>query len=444
MNLLFSMSLAGSLVLILYFVTKPATRRFLPASWRYRLLKVSLLFYLLPYQYLKYMYANIWGYLFPSWHQTADPQEPFRTISSNRTILIDSDGHFHFENQTVILTLLGIWGIFVIAFLLHHLKKYACCIKDLRQISKLPFDLPNEQCMSKRHSRAEVSLYVNPYITTPVTLGLFSPHIILPASLADGKDRQMIIAHEMVHIRNHDNLVKFLWLLAMLLHWYNPAIYVLYWEIWKVCEQVCDASVTQGMSKQELKQYQLLIIEMSQKKTYKDTLLASSFSSRFRIIKERIIVMNRTTISSKKINFITSLVMAVVILALSPISVLAYSPAPAYQIQGEQLGLREGIIYAFPDQNNLLEVSELFQKYGTEHDIFVANDGQVYIINDSDSPVERLLCFHKWQDGKLYNHVVNNDGSCVVYCYDCQYCTTCGSAKNVTYTNTISFAKCTH
>lgn len=444
MNLLFSMSLAGSLVLILYFVTKPATRRFLPASWRYRLLKVSLLFYLLPYQYLKYAYAGIGRYLFPSWHQRADSQGPFRTISSNRTILIDSDGRFHFENQTIILTLLGIWGIFVIAFLLHHLKKYACCIKDLRQISKLPFDLPNEQCMSKRHSRAEVSLYVNPYITTPVTLGLFSPHIILPASLADGKDRQMIIAHEMVHIRNHDNLVKFLWLLAMLLHWYNPAIYVLYWEIWKVCEQVCDASVTQGMSKQELKQYQSLIIEMSQKKTYKDTLLASSFSSRFRIIKERIIVMNRTTISSPKINIITSLVMAVVILALSPISVLAYSPAPAYQFQDEQIGLMGETIRDYYGYNISQDVYDPFLEYGTAHDIFIAVDGQVYILNDSDPQMERVICFHDWTDGTTLAHAKNDDGGCVVYYYACQYCTICGSAKNLTYVGEHHYAICPH
>lgn len=154
--------------------------------------------------------------------------------------------------------------------------------------------------------------------------------------------------------------------------------------------------------------------------------------------------MNRTTISSKKINFITSLVMAVVILALSPISVLAYSPASTYQFQDEQLGLSEGTIYSFPDQNNFLQVSEPFQKYGTEHDIFVANDGQVYILNDTDPQMERALCFHDWKDGKLYNHVVNKDGSCIVYCYDCQSCTICGSAKDITYTGEYRYAKCPH
>lgn len=444
MNLLFSMSLAGSLVLILYLVTKPASRRFLPPSWRYRLLKVSLLFYLLPYQYLKYVYAAIWRYLFPSRHQTADPQETLRIVSSNKVILIDSGGRFHFENQTIVLTLLGIWGIFVIAFLLYHLKKYARCIKDLRQISKQPFDLPNEKCMSKRHSRAEVSLYANPYITTPVTLGLFSPHIILPASLAEGKDSQMIIAHEMVHVRNHDNLVKFLWLLVMLLHWYNPVIYVLYWEIWKVCEQVCDASVTQDMSKQELKQYQSLIIEMSQKKTHKNTLLASSFSSRFRMIKERIIVMNRTTISSKKINFITSLAMAVVILALSPISVLAYSPAPAYLFQDEQIALTGETMTDYYGHDNIQDLYDPFLEYGTAHDIFIAIDGQVYILNDSDPQMERVICFHDWQDGTTHIHAKNDDGGCVVYYYNNQYCTICGLRKNLTYIGETHYAKCPH
>ena len=444
MNLLFSMSLAGSLVLLLYLVTKPATRRFLPPSWRYRLLKVSLLFYLLPYQYLKYVYAAIWRYLFPSRHQTADPQEPFRIVSSNGVILIDSNGRFHFENQTVILTLLGIWGIFVIAFLLYHLKKYARCIKDLRQISKQPFDLPNEQCMSKRHSRAEVSLYANPYITTPVTLGLFSPHIILPASLAEGKDSQMIIAHEMVHVRNHDNLVKFLWLLAMLLHWYNPAIYILYWEICKVCEQVCDASVTQGMSKQELKQYQSLIIEMSQKKTHKNTLLASSFSSRFRMIKERIIVMNKTTISSKKINFITSLVMAVVILALSPISVLAYSPASTHQFQDEQIDLMGEAIRDYYCYDIIQDEYDPFLEYGTAHDIFIAVDGQVYILNDSDPQMERVICFHDWKDGTTVAHAKNDDGGCVLYYYAGQVCTICGSSKNLTLVKKVIYTICPH
>jgi len=444
MNLLFSMSLAGSLVLILYFITKPATRYFFPASWRYQLLKVSLLFYLLPYQYLKYIYVGIWRNLFPSRYQTADPQKPLLTTSTDRIILVDSDGHFHFENQTIILTLLGIWGFLVIAFLLYHIIKYTYCMKNLRQLTKLPYDLPDDQYMPKRRAKAKVSLYANHYITTPFTLGLFSPRIILPDSLADRKDSQMIIAHEMAHARNHDNLIKFLCLLAMLPHWYNPAIYILYWEICKVSEQVCDASVIKDMSKQEKKQYQLLIIELSQKKPHTDTVLASPFSGRFRMIKERITVMNKTAFLSKKIQFIASLIMAVVVLALSPVSVLAYSPAPTYEFQDEQIIWEEGTIYSFPEQNNFLDIYDPFQEYGTAHDIFVANDGQVYILNDTDPQMERVICLHDWQDGKLYNHVKNDDGSCVMYCYDCQHCSLCGANRNLKYNSELRQAKCSH
>lgn len=445
MNLLFSMSLAGSLVLILYFVTKPATRRFLPASWRYQLLKVSLLFYLIPYQYLKYIYVGIWEYFFPNRPQNADPLKPVSIIRSNKVLLIDSNGGYHFDNQTVILTALGIWGILVITYLFYLIKKYAYCKKDLQQITKLPYDLPNEQGISKRRSNTKVSLFASPYITAPFTLGLLSHRIILPVSLTDGKASQMIIAHEMAHVKNHDNLIKLMWLLVMLLHWYNPAIYLLYWEICKVSEQVCDAIVIQGLSAQEKKQYQLLIIDLSQKKPNMETLFASPFSGRFRMMKERINTMDRATIySSKKINIVVSLVMAILILILSPISVLAYSPAPTYQFQDEQIGLKEGILYTYPGLNNFQDVYDPFQEYVTEHNIFVTSDGQVYILNDTPPQGERALCFHTWQDGTLSIHEKNDDGSCTVSNYNCQYCTKCNAHKNETLNNKVSFPKCPH
>lgn len=154
--------------------------------------------------------------------------------------------------------------------------------------------------------------------------------------------------------------------------------------------------------------------------------------------------MNRTTISSKKINFITSLVMAVVILVLSPISVLAYSPAPTYQLQDEQVGLMGETIKDYYGYDIIQDVYDPFLEYGTAHDIFIAADGQVYIQNDSDPQMERVICFHDWKDGTTVGHTKNDDGSCVVYYYTCQYCTICGSAKNVKYVGEYHYAQCPH
>ena len=436
MNLLFSMSLAGSLVFILYLAIRPVTQRYLPASWRYWLLKVSILLYLLPYQYYKYIYLYIVDSLFPEWQGNIGSRDP---ISTNKIILIDSEGRFlYIKNQTVVFTILGIWGVLAISFLLYRLVKYIYCMRDLQHISKLPVTMPDEQRMSKRCPRAEVTLFANQYITTPFTVGLFSPRIVLPASLADRKESQMIIAHEMAHVRNRDNLVKFLWLLVMFLHWYNPLIYLLYREICKVSEQVCDASVVQDMSEQEKKQYQLLIIELGQKNSQADALLASPFSGRFRMIKERITIMDRTPISSKRIRFASSLVIAVVILALSPISVLAYSPMVAIERPDESFTL-DGDFIA-----NELDVCDPFLEHGTLQDIFVAADGHIYIIENSDPQIGQANCQHNWQDGIAYHHEKNDDGGCIITYYNCEYCTRCSLNRNLTFKNSLTYAMCPH
>jgi len=435
MNLLFSMSLAGSLVFILYLIIKPVARRFLPASWRYWLLKVCLLFYLLPYQYFKFRYVRIGEYFFPGYRQNMGSPKP---PDINRIILVDAEGNWHFQNQTVVLTVLGIWGTLVAVGLLYCLARYIHCMRNLQQVSRLPVTIPDRWHISKKHAQAKVPIYANPYIPMPFTVGLLSPRIILPAPLVDRKESQMIIAHEMAHIKNRDNLVKFLWLLVMFLHWYNPLIYLLYWEICKVSEQVCDASVIQGMSEQEKRQYQSLIIDLGQKEPPTDTLLASSFSGRYKTIKERINMMDRTAKFSKKIRLAASLVSAITIIMLSPISVLAYSPMITYAYLDEDFSLRDGILLNEP------EICDPFLEYGTAHDIFIASDGQTYILDSTSSQAERATCNHNWQDGTLNTHFKNDDGSCTVYYYDCQICTFCNAKKNIVYNGKHEYLKCPH
>ncbi len=446
MNLLFSMSLAGSLVLLFYLVTEPAARRFLPASWRYRLLKVSLLFFLFPYQYWKYIYKRIWKYFFPS---EPPSQGPVSSIRADKVILIDIEGNFHFKNQPIILTVWGIWGILVIAFLLYRLMKYSYCMRELRQLAKLPLVSSGRQ--SRGLARTGVSLYVTPYTATPFTVGLFFPRIILPAYLADRQESQMIIAHEMAHVKNHDNLLKSLWLLAMLLHWYNPFIYILYHEICRVSEQVCDASVIKGLSEREKKQYQLLIIELSQKKPQLDTLLASPLSGGFKMIRERITVMNRTALCTAKMQWTVSLTAALAVLALSPISVLAYAPAPTYAFSDEQITWGwEGTTYIYPAENNSPDASNPycpynpFFDYGTGHDIFIAHDGQVYLLSGAGPRLEQADCRHAWQEGTLYRHKKEEDGGCTTDFYSCQHCSSCDSVQNVAYESTRRYLRCDH
>ena len=92
-----------------------------------------------------------------TWKTVGSCYSPF--FSSNAF-----NAEIYFDNQTVILTALGIWGILVITYLFYLIKKYAYCKKDLQQITKLPYDLPNEQGISKRRSNTKVSLFAISFI----------------------------------------------------------------------------------------------------------------------------------------------------------------------------------------------------------------------------------------------------------------------------------------
>ena len=69
-NLLFTMSLSGSIVMVLYLIFYPLARRYFPLVWRYRVLKVAMFFYLVPVVECKYYVFHILRMMFPkSWDE---------------------------------------------------------------------------------------------------------------------------------------------------------------------------------------------------------------------------------------------------------------------------------------------------------------------------------------------------------------------------------------
>ena len=72
-NLLLVMSLSGSIVFILYVLLYPVTRRYFSQKWRYRVLKIAAVFYLVPFSEYKYRVVGLTRTVFPHflekvWH----------------------------------------------------------------------------------------------------------------------------------------------------------------------------------------------------------------------------------------------------------------------------------------------------------------------------------------------------------------------------------------
>jgi beta-lactamase regulating signal transducer with metallopeptidase domain len=89
-------------------------------------------------------------------------------------------------------------------------------------------------------------------IVVPKVIGLLRPTILLPASALSGLstgELEMILAHELAHIRRHDMWVNLLQKLAEVALFFNPAMWYLSRRIATLREYCCDELVCRSMAR---------------------------------------------------------------------------------------------------------------------------------------------------------------------------------------------------
>ena len=92
---------------------------------------------------------------------------------------------------------------------------------------------------------AEVPAYVRvkklPGLPSPLACGIFRPAILIPSEdFATPEQLRHIYLHELCHIRHLDVLRRYLMLLALAVHWFNPLVWVMYYVACQDMEMRCD------------------------------------------------------------------------------------------------------------------------------------------------------------------------------------------------------------
>ena len=141
-----------------------------------------------------------------------------------------------------------------------------------------------------------VKIYVSDRTTTPLTVGMVQPRIILPKQLrADRIDLKYVLAHEMVHIRRADNVLKMIMLMAACIHWFNPLAWVMYLFFDRDIELSCDERVLEIYGEKQKKKYAETLLDLAETQ-YQWSLFLNGFGKS--AIQERIVaIMNFKKIS---------------------------------------------------------------------------------------------------------------------------------------------------
>ncbi len=96
-------------------------------------------------------------------------------------------------------------------------------------------------------------------VRSPFVFGIFKPKIYLPCGM-DEKQREYVILHEKNHIHRLDHITKLVSFAVLMLHWYNPLVWVGFNLMVRDMEMSCDEKVLRTLGEDEKKSYGLTLV----------------------------------------------------------------------------------------------------------------------------------------------------------------------------------------
>lgn len=113
---------------------------------------------------------------------------------------------------------------------------------------------------------AKEKIYLSDYIETPFVIGWIKPKIYLPSNLND-KEMKYVLLHEKHHIYRKDYWFKMLAYVALILHWFNPFVWIAFVLSGKDMEMSCDEAVMKKMGGEIGQEYSRLLLRLATGKT---------------------------------------------------------------------------------------------------------------------------------------------------------------------------------
>ncbi len=112
----------------------------------------------------------------------------------------------------------------------------------------------------------EENIYETDRIRTPFVLGFIKPKIYLPLGIKD-KNYTYIVSHEKNHIKRKDHIIKPMYFMAVVVHWFNPLMWLSYYVMTKDMEMSCDEKVMKVRGEEIKADYAKLLLDLSVKQS---------------------------------------------------------------------------------------------------------------------------------------------------------------------------------
>ena len=432
------MSLSGSLLFGAYCLLKRIGGEQFELYYRNFLLKAILFFYLLPPASLAVVYRDVIGgimSLFPILGSGKTGQVIEMKYILNKT----QDGYFPNRNLEIAMYWMLAWLVVASIVLLVGVIRAVSQIKKMKGCSHLLENAQFQRLQEEYGIRGKVRIYGYPVELSPFTVGVFKPMIFVYAE-ADEKEKELILRHELSHIKRGDVFVKQLASLATYVHWFNPLVRWFKRELEAVAELSSDRMVLEHAEKDIRREYAGVVLEYA--RNVPQIATAYGMSQNSKTLKERLECIMKQSEKKSWNRALTGILLGGLIL-INSFTVLAgpeiniiesNRPGESVYYEGETWFIPDGAEPVFEEE--IIEVVYDIQ--------FTDEQGNVYPV-ESDTDVDpAIFCIHSYETGIGQRHIVNTDGSCVIKRYEGKRCTKCGKTKDEILISTYTYDPCPH
>lgn len=307
-----SLSLSGTLLILLLFSLRSLFKERLSKRWQYYIWLVVVARLLVPFA----PETNLMTMFFQGIDRTTEQREVVSPYGQQSGIT-DSfkaggaavgQNNLHGEstepakpvNRPVIDMVTAIWQNlwigWLVAALILFIRKitiYQDFVKYIRagcaEVADIDLLERFGKLVERNRVNTTVELYTNNLISSPLLIGFFRPCIVLPTVDLSPADFDYTILHELMHFKRRDMFYKWLVQFTVCVHWFNPFVYLMSRETGRACELSCDEAVIGELDAQGRQAYGgTLLNAIGFGGSYKDSLASLTLNESKELLKERL------------------------------------------------------------------------------------------------------------------------------------------------------------
>ncbi|MCX4380086.1 MAG: M56 family metallopeptidase, partial [Lachnospiraceae bacterium] len=266
-------------------------------------------------------------------------------------------------------------------------------------------------------------IQMEPIVKSPHIGGIFRCTLHLPCQW-DVPEQVYYIAikHELAHLKNKDLLFQRISLIVRIIHWFNPAVYLLIKKMNQYQELAADAMACEGESRENRRAFQLALVDLSAEESNVPDMLAIGLGTKRKgkfknFTEERILTIdNKKLYNHKFIKLAATAVISVVMFTLALIPALAYNLPATVECEDSSINSVNVIdVDLMTEKSKAVSLANdnfytLMENIDFTESNFVCIDENGIITYDYDMVEPRIIpCNHNYLAARVSYHTKHSD-----------------------------------